>query len=366
VFLSALLRKTESLDKLHKNNLPSLVVILLIGFLFIATLFGGIYTLGLATTAEDQHNYMPMISKPENTPTPTLTPTPTPTPVFADNWLSYINYLRLSGGLPGVTSNATWSDGCWLHSRYMVKNDDMSHSEDPANEWYTSEGNEAAGESNVMVSSSANSTDKYAIDLWMSGPFHGVRILDPQLEMVGFGSYREPIGKWQMGASLDVSRGRTSVEPPAGTYPVMWPGDGQSTGILSYHGTEWPDPLTSCPGITADYWNPSGPPIYLQIGSGGLTPNVSMTSLRQGDNQLEHCVFDENSYTNPDNNTQTIGRGILDTRDAVIIMPKAPFEAGKTYTVSITSNGNTHEWSFTAENSAQTPFERSETYMGAR
>ena len=109
-----------------------------------------------------------------------------------------------------------------------------------------------------MVSGSDSSTDQYGIDLWMSGPFHGVAILDPQLEVVGFGSYRESIGTWKMGATLDVSRGRTSAEPPAGTYPVMWPGDGQSTTILGYRGTEWPDPLTSCPGISATYGDPSG------------------------------------------------------------------------------------------------------------
>ena len=202
-----------------------------------------------------------------------------------------------------------------------------------------------------MVSGSDSSTDRYGIDLWMSGPFHGVAILDPQLEVVGFGSYRESIGTWQMGATLDVSRGRTSAEPPAGTYPVMWPGDGHSTTILGYRGTEWPDPLTSCPGISATYGDPSGPPIYLQIGSGNLTPNVTSTSFRRGNTQLEHCVFDETNYSNPSSSTQNTGRWILNTRDAIIIMPKEPLETGRTYTVSITTNGNTYTWSFTAENS---------------
>ncbi len=253
-----------------------------------------------------------------------------------------------------------------MHSRYMVKNDYVGHDEDPLNPWYSLEGIEAAGNSNVMVSSSVSSTDQYGIDLWMSGPFHGVAILDPQLEVVGFGSYREATGTWQMGATLDVSRGKTTTEPPAGTYPVVWPGDGQSTTILGYRGTEWPDPLTSCPGISADFWNPSGPPIYLQIGSGSLTPNVSATSFRQGSTQLDHCVFDETNYTNPIPSTQNTGRWILNTRDAIILMPKNPLEAGKTYTASITTNGNTYTWSFTAVSSSQMLFEPPDTMMKTR
>jgi hypothetical protein len=183
--------------------------------------------------------------------------------------------------------------------------------------------------------------------------------------VVGFGSYREAIGTWQMGASLDVSRGRISSEPPAGTYPVMWPGNGQTTSILTYRGTEWPDPLTSCPGVTADYWNPSGPPIYLQIGSGDFIPNVSATSLKQGSSNLEHCVFDETNYTNPNSSTQNIGRWILNTRDAIIIMPKRPLEEGKTYTVSITTNGNIYTWSFEAESSPQLLLELPAAYMSS-
>jgi len=48
-------------------------------------------------------------------------------PCIANNapgdWLSYVNYYRALGELPPVTENPTWSDGCWKHARYMVKND---------------------------------------------------------------------------------------------------------------------------------------------------------------------------------------------------------------------------------------------------
>ncbi len=356
-----------------KNKFSAVIVLLIPVLLCGAVFLGGQRSIGLARTSEDNHSYLPLIIKPESTPTPSPTPTnppvptntPVPTPDPGDGWLGYINFLRGLSGLPSVTENGTWSNGAWWHSCYMVQNDYVGHDEVPGNPCYTDQGDEAAGNSNVMVSSSPSSTDQYAIDLWMEGPFHGVAIMDPQLEVVGFGSYREAVGTWQMGATLDVARGKTSAEPPSGTYPVMWPGDGQSTTILGYRGTEWPDPLASCPGISADYWNPSGPPIYVQIGSGNLTPNVTATSFRRGSTQLEHCVFDETSYSNPSSSTQSTGRWILNTRDAIVIMPKEPLEAGRTYTASITANGNTYTWSFTAESSFQVQFEQPVSMMKA-
>ena len=61
-----------------------------------------------------------------------------------ENWLEAVNYYRAVAGLPSVTENVTYSDGTWKHARYMVKNDYIGHSEDPANPWYTPEGLQAA------------------------------------------------------------------------------------------------------------------------------------------------------------------------------------------------------------------------------
>ena len=113
--------------------------------------------------------------------------------------------------MPEVTENATWSDGDWKHSRYMVKNNYVGHSEDPANLWYTPEGLLAAQKGNVFVSSSTATTDTDAIDWWMSAPFHAVAVLDPALQQVGYGSYREADGGWQMGATMDVARGQGTI-----------------------------------------------------------------------------------------------------------------------------------------------------------
>ncbi len=107
-----------------------------------------------------------------------------------------------------------------------------------------------------MVSGSTTATNQHAIDSWMTGPFHGIGIIDPQLRKVGFGSYREAGSGWQMGATLDVLRGLGPL-PASVKFPVRFPKAGGTTHLSSYNGFESPDPLTSCP----DYTAPSGLPL---------------------------------------------------------------------------------------------------------
>jgi hypothetical protein len=244
--------------------------------------------------------------------------------------------------LPAVTENIKWSEGGQNHAKYMVKNDIISHSEDKTNIWYTEAGALAAVSSNVMVSSITSTTDIEAIDMWMSGPFHGLGIIDPALNQTGFGSYREEDGGFEMGACLDVIRGLGSI-PPSVTFPVMWPKDGGTLPYTSYNGYEWPDPLSSCPGYTGT----SGPPIFLQIGSGNQVPNVTAHSFQQAGSPLDHCVFDETNYSNLDPSAQETGRGVLEMRHAIILIPKKELNPGMTYTVSITNSGTTYTWSVT-------------------
>ena len=283
-------------------------------------------------------SFLPAVSQSIPTATPPPTPTTTPT---GPPWLQYVNSFRAGTGLPQLDENSSWSSGGVLHSRYLVKNDVITHAEDPGNAWYTAEGDAAGRNGNVMVSSWVSAPDSSAIDLWMTGPFHALGILDPRLQTTGFGSYREADGGWQMGATLDVIRGRGSL-PPGFAYPVPFPPPNGVTWLASYNGGEWPDPLSSCAGYSA----PSGPPLMVQLGSGGLTPNVTATSLSSGGTPLDHCWYSETTYTNPDAGSQSTGRVILNSRDAVVLMPRAPLQEGQTYTVSVTANGTTVGWSF--------------------
>jgi hypothetical protein len=298
---------------------------------------GGGAALGAEVTAASSA-YLPVVVR-SGSPAPPTDP----------GWLTLVNQFRTQAGLPLLGEEDAWSQGSWLHARYMVKNDVIQHHEDPGNAWYSAEGAEAAANCNLMVSTSDQVDDDYPILIWMQAPFHAVGLLDPALHSVGYGTYRESDGGFEMGAALDVLRGLGQI-PETVQFPIAWPGDG-AVVPLSYHWVESPDPLTSCPG----YSTPSGLPILLQLGSGGITPDVTAHSLQQNGIEIPHCVFDETSYSNPDGALRDLGRSVLGARDAVVIIPRDPLDPGATYRVAVTANGWTTVWSFAVAETAPVP-----------
>ena len=265
---------------------------------------------------------------------------PIPDTSTEEDWINYLNSYRLMANLPPVSFNETWSQGSWNHSRYMVKNNIVTHYEDSTNPYYSLEGDLAGKSGNLAASFDVNSNDHFSFDTWMQAPFHAVSILDPSLLSVGYGSYRENGSGLQMAATLDVLRGRGDI-PEQVEFPIMWPADGMTVSI-NHHWGEYPSPLTSCPGYQA----PTGLPIILQLGHGNLTPQVSSHSIFAGSLSLEHCVFDETSYENPNQADRELGRAVLAARNAIILIPRAPLQVDEMYTVTITANDHTYTWSF--------------------
>jgi uncharacterized protein YkwD len=276
--------------------------------------------------------------RPSPTATPTRTVTPTATPDEPD-WQQYVNLHRGLARLPRVTRNDVWSRGGELHGKYMVKNDVIGHSESPGKPFYTAEGHEAAQNGNVAVTSQAGMPPQVPIDMWMTGPFHQLQILNPKLAVSGFGSYSESDGGFQYGATLDVLRGRVEDLPPRVAYPIRYPDQNQVIPNLSYEGGESPDPLTPCPG----YRVPTGPPLVLMVG-GDAAPGVTKTSFKDDKGtELPHCWFDETKYKGSQVATLVLARD-----HSVILMPKSPLSPDARYSVSIVARGTTHEWVFRA------------------
>lgn len=262
----------------------------------------------------------------------------------APPWLDLVNSYRRMAKVPDLTENPAWSDGAYFHSRYMAENNVIGHLENPSLPYYTVEGDISAHNSNVYLGFGA-ATERTAIEGWVTGPFHGVGLLDPQLEQTGFGFYRTG-DRWA--ATLDVIHGLQFNSPRATGYPYTFPADGAVVPLTSYTGNETPDPLTACAGYKA----PTGLPIYLLLGSGSITPNVTAHSLTSGGVAIEHCTYSETNYTNPDASTQDLGRAVLGSRDAIVIIPRQPLARGVSYTVSVTANGVTTTWSFTVSATA--------------
>ncbi|GAB4280458.1 MAG: hypothetical protein Kow0080_33340 [Candidatus Promineifilaceae bacterium] len=285
------------------------------------------------------------IPEPTTTPLPTPAPEPTPTEtpaILGPDWLIYFNGFRAMSGLSPVTASEPLSQGSLWHSQYMVKNDDaIAHAEDPANPYYDQAGHQAAKNGNIFATSQIEANYIWSFNFWVSAPFHLVPMIDPRLQSVGYGNYNEAIGSVQMAAVMDVRSAEINPLPDV-TYPIFFPGDGSSTWIVRHSLYEWPDPLESCPGFS----RPTGAPIVLQIGDGSRVPQVSSHVLKIGDQTIETCLFDETSYRNSNGYAQSVGRIILDQRDAIVIMPRHPLAADQTYTVQVVVNGEVYTWSF--------------------
>jgi len=260
-------------------------------------------------------------------------------------WLSYLNRFREIGGLSPLTESGDLTYGGQWHSRYMVVNDvPVAHREVRNNPLYDVAGDRAARNSNIFATTQIEANHIWATNFWVSAPFHLTPMIDPGLHDVGYGQYNENVGTFKMAAVLD-TRSDLGQVPDGVTYPLFFPGDGQSTWVVRHSLFEWPDPILSCPG----YSRPSGPALVLQLGEGDITPKVSSHAVYEDDKLIESCRFDETNYSNPDPYAQSVGREILNERDAVVIMPRRPLAVGKTYRVEVTANGQFYTWQFTTQ-----------------
>ena len=241
--------------------------------------------------------------------------------------------------MPNLTENATLSDGDTKHSIYMVKDNLVTHSEDPTKPYYTPEGDAAARNANIEVNTTTNTTDDQAIDWWMQAPFHAMGMMDPRLQTTGFGSYGDSTSSpWHFGAAIDTSRGNPFS---GGTYPVYFPGNGNTEPLTTYSGGEYPDPLQACPG----YAVPTGLPVFIEVG-GNVSTTATVHSFTGNGAPLNHCVIDSSN---------TALSSYLAARGGVIVIPQQPLQSGVKYVVALTVNGLPYTWSFTVGPLAVTP-----------
>jgi hypothetical protein len=264
------------------------------------------------------------------------------------DWLWRINYWRRMAGLLTVTEDLPLSDGDFKHARYLVKRSIKTnalvvgadgHSEDPSDPWYTPEGLFAGKHSDVIPAFRGEFSAAQSIDLWMSGPFHRLPILNRYLLRAGFGNYCE--GGY-CAAALDAQKDFEVFKPSdTAPVPVEFPSDNSSVPIGTFDGNEWPSPIASCPGFNP----PIGYPITLQL-DWRIVPKISAYSVTQAGQAIDVCGFDASDYGNPDASAQSLVRAILTGSGAVVLIPREPLTHGKTYTVSITASGETYTWHF--------------------
>jgi Cysteine-rich secretory protein family len=262
--------------------------------------------------------------------------TPTPPFIAADSdWLTTVNYYRAMSGVGPVVENAMMSAGATAHSCYMLYNG-ISHSETPGLTGYTPEGDLAARNGNVAVFTEINVSARRDVETWMTGPFHAISVLRPNLRSSGFGKCDlADTPSWHSSATLDVVRGIvTAPRPPT---PILFPGDGTTTDLDRFI-TESPNPLTFC-----GWSGPAGLPII------AMMPEVATgaTAIVTGPTAaIEVCVLSAA-------NTTGTAQQILAGDNAVVVVPRTVLNEGR-YDVTVDTTARNVSWSFTVDPAAAT------------
>ncbi|MEP7115659.1 MAG: CAP domain-containing protein, partial [Ilumatobacteraceae bacterium] len=257
-------------------------------------------------------------------------------PATAD-WLTTVNYYRAMAGVGPVVEDASMSSGAANHSCYMLYNG-ISHDETPGLQGYTPSGDLAGNSGNVAVSSAINTSARSHVELWMSGPFHAIGVLRPNLQSTGFGKC--DLGstpQWHSGATLDVLNGLVSEVRPAD--PILFPGNGSTTNLSRFI-AESPSPLDYC-GWTGEQ---AGLPIIAMMPEAATSPSASLTD--PSGQPVDVCVLSAA-------NTDGVAKQILQGDNAVVIVPRTVLRSG-TYTVAATTSARTANWSFTVDPAAAT------------
>jgi hypothetical protein len=268
-------------------------------------------------------------------------------------WLLPLNRFRGVAHLLFVSADPELSVGDREHARYLVYNyrkeirrgrnlGDSAHTESSSNPWYSAQGKAAAAGADVEFAVGppdfAPGSRSWALDSWMTVPFHRLLILSPGLRRVGYGEFCD------RGVCAAVLSARSDGNAAAAfAYPIEFPPNGTLVKFHSARG-EWPDPLSACPGYAA----PSGLPITLEFGAlanprfSGYTLTLNGTAPAA----IEACGFDANSYRSSEPAADRRARQTLRDSGAVVVIPRDPLLPGN-YTVSIAAAGRQYSWSFT-------------------
>jgi hypothetical protein len=278
------------------------------------------------------------------------------------NGMALINSWRARAGVAPLVEEPAWSAGATLHSRYVLetnRSDDFI-AEEPTSGYFTTAGNEAALNSTAFHSLFfSNFPLSRIIDYsWVAQPFVSLQMLDPYLRRTGIGyastyrpqSERSPSAIHETAAVLDLIRGRNTAS--AASFPVQVPGDGTVIPANCRDGAAacgaGGDGVTEACGFSSG--NPFtapefGFPIWMQFGA-GTTPVVSAATLTSDGVALPVCTFTAENYNVSYAPFQSYGRGVLRDRGAVVVLPRNPLPAGKSYTASLTVDGQVYRSTF--------------------
>src|SRR6266849_2633641 len=101
-------------------------------------------------------------------------------------WLQRVNQYRGLARLASVSENTSLDPDEVAYAQHMVTTDTVAHDTSPAGQ-----------NSDLAGTSSPTATDQSFVDMWMSGPFHALGIIDPRLVTTAYGSAHDNVGAVQ-------------------------------------------------------------------------------------------------------------------------------------------------------------------------
>lgn len=255
----------------------------------------------------------------------------------SDNALRSLNAHRATAGVPaaGYDSGASW--GAQLHADYLQHhqlNATTAHSERRGQAGYTDAG-AAAAKKSVVSGWPKGSTGPQAVTSLMTAPFHGLWLVHPDLQRVGWG---ESHGRQGARFVMDVYTGNPQHRhKPSRT--VTFPGHGRTSTLKEISRKEWPNPLAPCPGFS----HPAGGPVMAMF---DRAPRITSVTLQREGAPVEICWYDEHRYRNADKHQQDTARSTLGRLNAVIIIGKGALAPGN-YQATVVNHGRPFTWHFT-------------------
>jgi len=240
------------------------------------------------------------------------------------SWLTKTNGWRADYGALPLREDPWISGNIAAHVLYMQKTGQYEHHEDPANAWFTTNGELGGGGADLMMGG-------VSPEIWMTAPFHAVSLLRPTSNTAGY------YGNSYYSGEGTADNAYEPVDAATVTWPKLWPSNRRPLTFTRF-GSEWPDPTTACPATfhTDSMFPSAGLPLIASFG-----PATAITSatarLTRGGVALETCVVDEISYKNADSYSQSLGRAILRGDHHVITIPRDPLTSGS-YQLTVTTN----------------------------
>ena len=240
-------------------------------------------------------------------------------------WVDHLNQMRADYGSAPVTIDPALSSASQQHALYMAEHGTLTHDQVPGRARHTAAGR-AAAQRSLLAGPAARGEDTpdEFVDLWARGAFSALAMLHPGVVRIGYGQAELGASDY---AALDVHSSRSAPTATTG-WPRTWPSARRSVGVRTYAGSESPDPVRGCGAAPPTGW---GLPLLVSYGP-GPRPTGATASLSVDGTAVPVCVVSAHGNADP----TAVAR--LDEAHSVVVVPREPLRAGRTYTGSVTSS----------------------------